>query len=765
MAVSPDFDTPNVYIKYQITVTEVSTDPENNTSDVNIVVDAWRTNDYPEPTNYSGGCFIKIDGDGSGSDKDEYWEYPERPIYTNSHTVLYDNTLTIEHNSDGKKTVYIEAAWSLYRNGSAWFETEYRGFNVELTPLKGSLSVTLSVVEITTSSVTLRVNASESCDQWWYIRDDQTQWTKFSTEEGTFKDVTIDGLLPNTTHTFRGSAQKVNSEVYGNSSIYTLKTSREAVMIECRLTLFPEDETEFTNNGLGSLPDAKSCKVVEERNGSYELTLVYPLDGLHFSDISTRKIILAPPNKYSYPQPFRIYSISKPFDGKVTINAAHISYDLSDYTLGAFSADNGINAFRNLANGLQAEYQAATSQSMVVNQCPFEFWTDNDTEADMATVIPSTARALLGGGDNSILNVYGGELEFDAFTVKLWKNRGVNKGVTIRYGKNLTNLKQDENCSNVYTHVRPYWIKKEKDSYTMVDLPEKYVPVPGTFNYTKILPMDFSSEFDEAPSVEDLKHLTEAYIALANLGVPEVAIDVSFVDLTDTEEYKDLALLEQVKLCDIVNVEFPKLGVSATAQCVRTTFNVLTNRYTSIELGDVQNGIAGTIADQSKAISGGASRSYVENTVNGATSMLTNPAIDSYGFTSTYRYGYTSYIRMGRFYITGTYANSPIKIELYRRGEYSSIELYLLFTNVNTIDAGINVFKYFDPSGATDIEAFMLKVDTGVWELFVLKSENYDSISAVYTVPDYMKSRITLEFKDNMYYDSPPSGAISLSSF
>ena len=95
------------------------------------------------------------------------------------------------------------------------------------------------------------------------------------------------------------------------------------------IILYEYTETAFTNNGLGCLNDATSCSVKETLNGEYELEMEYPVNGIHYSDIQLRRIILAKPNSYDQTQPFRIYSISKPIGGLVTVNAEHISYDMS----------------------------------------------------------------------------------------------------------------------------------------------------------------------------------------------------------------------------------------------------------------------------------------------------------------------------------------------------------------------------------------------------------------------------------------------------
>ena len=212
--------------------------------------------------------------------------------------------------------------------------------------------------------------------------------------------------------------------------------------------LYASNETNFTTNGLGALCDAISCRVSEERNGVYELEMVYPISGRGFSDISDRSVIKAIPSPYRKPQLFRVYRHTKPLSGSVTFYARHISYDLSGIPVRPFTAGTASEAITGVP-----------SASVISN--PFEFWTDKQTLASYDYKTPANARSVLGGVSGSILDVYGGEYEFDNFTVKLYANRGRDNGVTIRYGKNLTDLEQERNISNVYTGVYPYWVDNE----------------------------------------------------------------------------------------------------------------------------------------------------------------------------------------------------------------------------------------------------------------------------------------------------------------
>ena len=361
-------------------------------------------------------------------------------------------------------------------------------------------------------------------------------------------------------------------------------------------------------NGIGLLRDCIRCTVTEERNGSYELELTYPITGQHYAALALRALIRAKPNPNGNEQDFRIYKISRPIGGQVTVNAQHISYDLSGVPASPFSAQNAPAALA----GLKAHAAA---------ECPFDFWTDLSTTAAFTVSVPSSIRSLLGGVEGSILDVYGGEYEWDNATVKLHSHRGIDRGVTIRYGKNLTDLTQEENCAEVYTGVYPYWAGS--DGSGLVQLPEKTLAAQGNYGFVRILPLDLSEKFEQPPTEEQLRTAAQAYMKQNRIGVPKVSLTVSFAQLGQTKEYEGKALLEQVDLGDTVRVEFSRLGVSASARCVKTVYNVLLDRYDSVELGDARANIADTIARQGQTIKALPRSSAMQSVINSATSMIT----------------------------------------------------------------------------------------------------------------------------------------------
>lgn len=359
--------------------------------------------------------------------------------------------------------------------------------------------------------------------------------------------------------------------------------------------LYSPTTTSFTTGGIGKLIDAGSCVVTEERNGSYELEMAYPITGHLYDEIKQRSIIFAKPSPAQSEQPFRVYRITKPLNKVVTIYAAHISYDLSGIPVKSFTSQS-----------VQAALTALTTSSVISN--PFTFWSDKTNSGVMEIETPTPCRTIL----SNILDIYGGEYEFDKYTVKLHSLRGFDNGVSIKYGKNLTDLEQDENCSNVYTGVLPYWTGNDTTVSGSV------VNAPGTYDFTRILPVDFTRDFEEQPSTAQLNNAATNYISANNIGIPEVNLTVSFVHLNQTEEYKNLGIFERVELGDSIKVEFAAMGVSSTARCVKTVYNTLLERYDNVELGEVKKGLADTISSQTSSIIDISKNSGVSSAVKAA---------------------------------------------------------------------------------------------------------------------------------------------------
>lgn len=372
--------------------------------------------------------------------------------------------------------------------------------------------------------------------------------------------------------------------------------------------LFAATATTFTTQGIGALTDSILCYVDEERNGEYEGYLKYPITGVHYADIALRSIIVAKPNFTDEPQPFRVYDITKPLNGVVTVRFRHIIYDLSGYPVEPFTASTLSGALSGLVSNCPVD-------------CPFTLTSSRSVSATFKANVPASIRSWMGGKAGSLLDVYGGEWKYDGFTASLPSSRGQNRGVTIRYGKNLTALEQEENNAAVYTGVYPYWT----DAYgeNLVQITGRIVhntDTPtysgATYDYERILPVNFSNKWEEAPSEGELRSAAIAYIEDNEIGTPKVNLRVEFAQVSKL-------VRDQVDLCDTVTVQFEKLGVTATAKCIKTRWNVLLDRYEAITLGDAKTNLAETIVNTKKTAETAVSPSALEIAVDQATAQIT----------------------------------------------------------------------------------------------------------------------------------------------
>ena len=361
--------------------------------------------------------------------------------------------------------------------------------------------------------------------------------------------------------------------------------------------LFSSSSSSFATRGIGTLTDALSCVATEERNGEYELELTYPVTGQNFESLAVQNIILAKPNTYDNPQPFRIYKITKPLDGICTINARHISYDLSGVVV----------PYTDLETNAGAALSAMATYALggVGN---FTFSSDNATTANFQVKAPHTFRQLMGGMQGSILDQFGGEYHYDVWNVANMANRGADRGFTVRYGKNLIDINQEEECANCYTGVVAYY---DKDGYQVVS---SIVPTGVTLGYDRTLLVDATEDFDSPP--DDLTDYINNYIDKHDLSSPKVSIKLAFQQID--EDY-----LERITLCDTVSVYFELLGVSAKAKVTRTTYDVLLDRYDSIEIGSVRSNLADTIVDVEKEIQERPTESTMQSAIDNATALIT----------------------------------------------------------------------------------------------------------------------------------------------
>ena len=366
-------------------------------------------------------------------------------------------------------------------------------------------------------------------------------------------------------------------------------------------------------NGLGRL-DCLKAECNEVANGAYTVTLVYPVSGRHFNDLHYGGIIKAKPNDTASLQLFRIKKISKPMNGKIEIQCQHITYDLAKTSVLPFTAI-----------GAQAACAGIKSHLVNAELYPFDLISDStNNTAQFNLQIPQSFRACLGGVSGSILDLFGGEYEWDNLTVRHHVHRGQDNGVRISYGKNLTDIKQEESIENMYTAVMPYVIQQNSESTTTI-LGNLQTIMPS--DQPRVLNLDLSEYFDQDATITPaaIDERCRAYIEASNLDKPTVSIDVSFIALWQTEQYKNIAPLERVNLFDTVHVNFEPLNIEASARVTEYTYDILKERYISIHLGNVRSTLAKTIAQTQEQITKETERAlgFMETAIKKNTDMMT----------------------------------------------------------------------------------------------------------------------------------------------
>ena len=396
--------------------------------------------------------------------------------------------------------------------------------------------------------------------------------------------------------------------------------------------LYDPLETQFDSNGIGLLTDAISCIVEEERNGSFELTLQYPQEGRLAKYITEDAVIKAKPNDKDGDQLFRIYKSGKPIGGVNTYYAEHISYEL-----------NMNPVCRPRISGKNAQEAIAQLLEEAVIENNYTAWSDITTRNSTQIDDVLSVRNILGGTEGSILDVWGGEYQFDNFTVKLHKSRGSDTGATIRYGKNLISAEQERNIGDVITAIFPYcyYTPEKEEGATeepdpvFVSLPEKFINTPNAGKYARLkcAPMDFSDEFEDGVIVSEemLRKVAKAYTE-SGIDEPKISIKATFQNLKKTKDYENIQALETIGICDTVTVMIEKLGIEVKAKIIKYSYDSIKERFDSVEIGEPKTNLTKAITaaqkEQKEQIVKSATRAEIiqkriEQTIKDVTAAIT----------------------------------------------------------------------------------------------------------------------------------------------
>lgn len=385
-----------------------------------------------------------------------------------------------------------------------------------------------------------------------------------------------------------------------------------------RPILFNKNETAFDTYGLGELNVTKGT-VTRERNGNYTLYAEIPVNDPATATLEKEMKLKADAGLRTKNQTFEISRIVKDSSNIAKIYGQHISHKLEYMVLRNATAFNG-SAFSALS----------IWRGALIGDLRFDVWSDIQTTAKGVFDISKmeNARQALGGVEGSILDIYGGEYEFDNMTVRLHKQLGRTAPTVLEYGRNILSAESDETIESAYTSVLPFATytpdkpegdtsDNQPDSVT-VTLPESYVDskYKDLYAHRRIKVVDFSSEFKndgknkDIPTPDKLRKMATDYMERNAIGKPKINIKIEYADLAKTLDYADNGWIEELELCDIVPIYYPQIGLTdETAKVTTITYDFVNERNESVEFGDIgtnvratmQNGLAGKVDDIAKA--------------------------------------------------------------------------------------------------------------------------------------------------------------------
>lgn len=339
-------------------------------------------------------------------------------------------------------------------------------------------------------------------------------------------------------------------------------------------------------NGICRLTDCIEATVTEIRNGEYTCQFVYPIGGAGYDQIQLGRQISCTHDASGDLQPFTIYRREANLDGTETFYAQHLSYELNYVVQKPFTANGAAGVFEYLdTHRTSADRTGGRYWDTVPPSSPYRFSTDVVSAVVYTLNQPTPLRTMLGGMQASVLDIYGGELEWDRYNVILHADRGKDGGAVIRYGGNLTGAQDSKDTSAAYGTVVPFWVDKSTGVVTNYSAYSK----GNTDEYFpwKALPLDLSQSFETQPTAAQAQEAADAFLDANQAWLPFNNLSVNFEPWTDAQIAAESERLQNVCLCDYVRVDILWMGVSLKSKVTKTVWNVLTDRYDSIELGDL----------------------------------------------------------------------------------------------------------------------------------------------------------------------------------
>ena len=350
--------------------------------------------------------------------------------------------------------------------------------------------------------------------------------------------------------------------------------------------LYEANAVDFNNNGLGALTEAMFSQVTEERNGIFELSVVYPMSGKLYDKISEHMLLKVKPNKVDDPHVFRIYSLQiDSIAQTVSIDASTKSNELVNNLVKDLAIEN-----------VTPQVALDLMKQFLVLPTEYDFISDI-TSSNSTRWTNRNPLSCIAGEEGSLVDVFGGEIKRGDRTIWLCANRGVDNPNIIRHGKNLQGFTVEYSTKGMTTAILPYFNENvEGSSETqMVYGNIVYSQYANNYPFLYLVAMDYSSE-EEVTDLATLNAKASQYFTEHNgIDKPSMSATVDMQDLSDSSEYKRFKSLENIQLCDTVTVYSKKHNVNLTAKVTKIIFDTLLEKNVSLELGSIRTSLTDSI--------------------------------------------------------------------------------------------------------------------------------------------------------------------------
>lgn len=360
-------------------------------------------------------------------------------------------------------------------------------------------------------------------------------------------------------------------------------------------------------NGYGFFSKLSKCYVTEEKNGEYYCELeIMPNDRL-VNALAPGLIIKAKANHKDTPQLFEILKVQVAKNGVTTVTANHIK----QYYFNNIIRPIIFQPYSYKYSGTAAEVVKKVSSSTRLlrpstddsgNSLLYQYVNVSGFDNTSKTLGLDFSQPLtlndVFNSDGGIINTFGGEFHFDNSDIYFLKKRGSNTNKVIRYGSNISDYTQTLDNSEVYKLIYPYAKFSANDNYIVIEgtMAVTNASIEDYFYY-KVLAKDFSDKFcakkynsggtydpmtpEGQEYIENrLTELAEKYVENHphKLVEPKVNITVTY--------QPELDKLQNIGLCDTVKVIYGQLGMTHSAQVIKTIYDSLNERYVEMEIGE-----------------------------------------------------------------------------------------------------------------------------------------------------------------------------------